>query len=137
MDLEKAYAIADKMPFDTADAIMLIARGIMEGYQLGLFEKAGDSLLESMQEPGQKEAMREAFASAGNGKKVEFKDFSKDPKAIEKVAMAMVNADLPQFGGCWPWPCGDNDWEVRAREDALELAEVALRAAYRWIVEQK
>jgi hypothetical protein len=55
-----------------------------------------------------------------------------DPALVEYVAKAMVNADLPQFGTTWPWPEDDVSWAEHAREEARELATVAIRAVLGW-----
>lgn len=53
-----------------------------------------------------------------------------DPELVEYVARAMVNADLPQFGACWPWPDDLDTSETarQTRQDAREVAEVAIHA---------
>lgn len=56
---------------------------------------------------------------------------------VEHVAKALLNADLDQFGTCWPWPTGDTESELQAREDAREVALVAIKAFLSWSGHQR
>ncbi len=47
---------------------------------------------------------------------------------VEAVAKAVVNADIESFGGAWPWPEGDAPWAAKVKQDARDVARVAIKA---------
>jgi hypothetical protein len=51
---------------------------------------------------------------------------------VDHVAREMVDADLPSFGKTWPWPTGDEPFQIQARMEARELAKVAIKAFLSW-----
>lgn len=55
-----------------------------------------------------------------------------DSDLVEEVAKAIVNADIDEFGGIWPWPSGDADFEIRHRRNARLAARVAIKAFLAW-----
>ena len=47
---------------------------------------------------------------------------------IEEVAKFMINRDADFYGDVWPWPEGNEPWEIEAREKAKSIAKLAIEA---------
>lgn len=51
---------------------------------------------------------------------------------IDEVAKAIINADIDNIGGIFPWPEDDSPASVKYRQDARMAARTAISAFLNW-----